>query len=94
MELINKINYNMTLLVAYVVKCLVMPVSFADSVALLVLASPVLLKMYLKSKEPKPIDSALSKELEQLKKDVNYLKGEMSTANVASIAKAPKKYFG
>jgi hypothetical protein len=94
MELIKKINYNLILLIAYVVKCLVMPVSFADSFALLVLASPVLLKMYLKSKEPKPVDTVIYKELEQMKKDVNYLKSEMSAANVASVMKSPKKYFG
>lgn len=97
MELIKKINYNMVLLVAYVVKCLVIPVSFADSLALLVLASPVLLKMYVKSKEPKLEDTLLFKEVEALRKDVNYLKSELNAANVAAMVKTPiptKKYFG
>jgi hypothetical protein len=95
MELIKKVNYNLVILVAYVVKCLVTPVSFADSVVLLALVSPVLLKMYLKIKEPKPLDPSIYKELDQLKKDVQYLKSEMSAANVASVIKAPtKKYFG
>lgn len=97
MELIKKIDYNLILLVAYVVKCLAISVSFADSFALLILASPILLKRYLKAKEPKAIDSSLVREVDALKKDVIYLKSELSAANVSAMVKAPapaKKYFG